>query len=168
MTLFKRRELIMQAASAPLLISLTFFGTKKGTGSSGVPLRYHPEAEYDLLDRGQKDELREWRQVERLKGGKGKAKDVSSKKGKFDTTKAIASAVEKKVAEKMKAMEQEKTNGDEAEAYIMSIFKKFSAASKAGQGQIYDVTVEPTSTASVTAPTLKSILKRAKNTKTGT
>jgi chorismate mutase len=110
------------------------------------------------------------RQGERLKGGKGKTKDVSSKKGKFDTTKAIASAVEKKVAEKMKAMEQEKTNGDEAEAYIMSIFKKFSAANKAGQGQISDVTVEPgTSTsASVTAPTLKSILKRAKNTKTGT
>jgi hypothetical protein len=67
----------------------------------------------------------------------------------------------------MKAMEQEKTNGDEAEAYIMSIFNKLSAASKTGQGQISDVTVEPTPNTSVTAPTLKSILKWAKNTKTG-
>jgi hypothetical protein len=50
-----------------------------------------------------------------------------SKKGKFDATKAVASAVQKKVAEKMKAVEQEKTNRDEAKACIMTIFQKFAA-----------------------------------------
>jgi hypothetical protein len=36
-------------------------------------------------------------------------------------------AVTKQVAEKMKAVEQAKTNGDEAETYIMSIFKILEA-----------------------------------------
>lgn len=48
--------------------------------------------------------------------------------GRFDTTKAMASAVENEVAEKMKAVEQKKTNrGDETEGYIMTIFQKFAA-----------------------------------------
>jgi hypothetical protein len=41
--------------------NVSYFGTKKGNGSTGVPLLYHTKAEYDLLDRGQRDELREWR-----------------------------------------------------------------------------------------------------------
>ena len=44
------------------------FGTKKGTGSSGVPLQYHKKADYDLLEKGQKEELCEWRKGEREKG----------------------------------------------------------------------------------------------------
>jgi hypothetical protein len=141
--------------------NISSFGTKKGTGSSGVPLRYHTKSEYELLNKDQKDELREWRKGTEFKGRKGKGKEYPSKKGRFDTTKAIASAVEKKVAEKMKAMEKEKTNGDETEAYIMSIIKKYSTG-KTESVQVSTTEAEPT------APTLKSILKRVKNTKTGT
>ncbi len=60
-------------------------------------------------------------------------------------------------------MDKEKYNGDETEAYIMSIFQKFAAA-KDKKGQISARTVEPTPIK--TAPTLKSIIKRAKNAKT--
>ena len=94
--------------------NVSSFATKKGNGSSGVPLRYHTKAEYDLLNKGQKDELPEWRKGE-SKGGKKKGSNC-----KFDTTKAIASAVGKKVMERLKAIEQEKSNSDEAEAWIMS------------------------------------------------
>jgi hypothetical protein len=139
--------------------NVSSFGTKKGNGSSGVPLRYHTKVEYDLLDKAQKEELREWRKGEKAKQQKGKSSDRQSRSGK-STTKAIASAVEKKVAEKMKAMEQEKANGEETEAYIMSIFQKFSG--KAGKKvQISDATVDATPTAAT--PTLKNIIKRAKN-----
>jgi hypothetical protein len=149
--------------------NISSFGTKKGTGSSGVSLRYHTKAEYETLDKAQKEELREWRRGERFKGTKGKGKEAPHKKGggRFETTKAIASAVEKKVAEKLKAMEQEKANGDEAEAFIMSVFKKFGAG-KDGKVQISDATATADPAPIPTAPTLKSILKRAKNSKTGT
>jgi hypothetical protein len=148
--------------------NISSFGTKKGTGSSGVPLPYHTKAEYDLLERGQKDELRECRKSAEFKTANGKGKDGPRKtqdRGRFDTTKAIASAVENKVTEKMKATEQDKTSGDETEAYIMSIVKRCAAA-KAGKVQISDATVEPTPIP--TAPMLKNIIKQANNTKTGT
>jgi hypothetical protein len=76
----------------------------------------------------------------------------------------LNTAVQKKVAEKMKAVEQEKTNGDKVEAHIMSIFQKF-AAGKDGKVQISNATVDkkPVPTAS----TLKSLLKHVENTKIG-
>ena len=89
---------------------------------------------------------------------------VGSSDRKFDTTKAIASAVAKKVAEKLKTIEQEKSNGNDTEAYIMSIMQKH--AGKSGKVQISDATVEPMSTP--TAATMRSIIKQAKNAKTGT
>jgi hypothetical protein len=85
--------------------NVSSFGTKKGSGASGVPLCYHTKQEHDLLDKKQKDELQEWRKSSAFKGEKNKK---GKKPDKFATTKAIASAVEKKVAEKLKAMEQEK------------------------------------------------------------
>jgi hypothetical protein len=74
--------------------------------------------------------------------------------------KAIASAVDKKVAEKMKAMENENAIAGETEAYIMSIFKKMQGGN--GQAQISNVAVSPSASAP-TASTLKGILKRVKN-----
>jgi predicted DNA-binding WGR domain protein len=142
--------------------NVSSFGTKKGTGSSGVSLRYHTKAEYDKLPADQKEELREWRKSSAFnKKGKGN-KDGHRPSHQFDTTKAIASAVEKKVAEKMKAMEQEKTEETVTEAYIMSLFQKF-ATGKAGKVQIGDTTVAPATPSTATALTLKSIVKRAKN-----
>jgi hypothetical protein len=134
-------------------VNVSAFGAKKGIGTSGVHLRYHSITEYKKLSREEKEELREWRK----NNGKGKGKD-GQKKPRSDTAKAIASAVEKKVAEKMKAMEDKKTNGDEAEAYIMSIFQKYSG--QATNATISDVAAKP-----ATTPTLKSILKRVKNSK---
>jgi hypothetical protein len=58
-------------------------------------------------------------------------------------TKAIASTVEKKVAEKLKAMEQEKASGEEAEAFIMSVVKKCSKGKDGGKALISYVTVDP-------------------------
>jgi hypothetical protein len=134
------------------------FGAKKGTGKTGVHLRYHNADEYKKLSKHQKDELREWRIT--TGQGKGKSENDSKKKPRvaFDRDKAIASAVTKQVAEKMKAVEQAKTNGDEAEAYIMSIFKKMSA-----KATVSDVSAErPAAVPS----SLKGIMKRAKNHKT--
>jgi hypothetical protein len=145
-------------------VNVSSFGTKKGTGPSGVPLRYHTQAEYKLLDRSQKAELREWRHGTDAKGGKEKGKD-SNKNRKFDRSKAIAFAVEKKVAEKMKAIEKERTDGDDTEACIMSIFKKYGIGEGA-TAHISTATADPTP--APPAPSLKSILKRVKNTKTGT
>jgi hypothetical protein len=48
--------------------------------------------------------------------------------------------VKKQVTEMMKANEQAKTSGTEAEAYIMSIFKK----SAAGKSLVSDVTAKKT------------------------
>ena len=38
-------------------VNVSSFGTKKGNGSSGVPLRYHKKEEYDLLNKAQRAEL---------------------------------------------------------------------------------------------------------------
>ena len=103
-------------------------GTKKGNGSSGVPLQYHKKEEYDLLNKAQKAKLCEWRRSKLTEGEKMKNGDR-----KFDTTKATASAVEKKVNEKLKAIEQEKSTNNDTEAHIMSIMQKH--ASKSGQGR---------------------------------
>jgi hypothetical protein len=141
--------------------NVSSFGSKKGTGSTGVSLRYHTHAEYIQLPDEQKNELREWRDAAKGKGAgsKGKSVKFSPKKHKsFDTTKAIASAVEKKVAERMKSMEQDKANEGLTEAYIMSIVDKF----KGGTGKKAQISEVEAST-SAPAPSLKSIIKRAQN-----
>jgi hypothetical protein len=133
--------------------NVSAFGTKKSAGSSGVSLQQHAKAQCEQLDKAQKEELHEWRQGKKARGVKFKGKDSPSKKGRSDTTKAVASAVEKKVVEKMKAMELEKTKGEQAEACVMSIFKKMANR----KVQISDINVK-TQPATPTAPTLKSIL----------
>jgi hypothetical protein len=139
------------------------FGTKKGIGSTGVSLRYHEPDEYSKLSPDQTKELREWRNANRGNTGfKGKGKSFKGKSGKSTPkykSKAMASAVEKKVAEKMKSMEQEKANEGATEAYIMSIFKKLNHGGD--KVQISDVEVSP----GASAPSLKSIIKRAQNGK---
>jgi uncharacterized protein YaiL (DUF2058 family) len=102
--------------------NISSFGTKKGAGSSGVSLRCHAKVKHDQLDKSQKEELHEWRQGQKSKGAKFKGKHTK-RKGRCDATKAVASAVEKKVAEKLEAIEQEKASGEEAEAFIMSVVK---------------------------------------------
>jgi hypothetical protein len=97
------------------------------------------------------------------KDGKNKSSKGSYKTARFDKTKAIASAVEKKVAEKMKEMEQEKSNETDTEAYIMSLIQKCTKGTN-GKVRIADVTADAAPAPSIpTAATLKSIVKRSKN-----
>jgi hypothetical protein len=58
----------------------------------------------------------------------------------------------------LKAIEHEKTTDEETEAWIMSLVNKNPKV------QIADSTATP-STVTTTAPSLKSILRRAKNSK---
>jgi hypothetical protein len=114
------------------------FGAKKGSGASGVPLCHHAKQECDSLDKKQKDELREWRKSSAFKGEKNKK---GEKPDKFATTKAVASAVEKKAAKKLKAMEQEKAAEADTEACVMSIVNK--CAGEAGKGHASHTNAEP-------------------------
>ena len=155
----KRGPADISDATGEEAYNVSSFGTKKGTGSSGVPLRYHKKEEYDLLTKAQQRELREWRMNK-----SGKSTDGATKKGKFDTAKAIASAVDKKVNEKLKSIEKEKSTNDETDAYIASVVDKRLATSAGKKTvQVSDATATPTPTQAVSAPTLKSIIKRAKN-----
>jgi hypothetical protein len=135
--------------------NVSSFGTKEGIGSSGVALRYHTTEECALLPKDQTTELRKWRHGPRGKSGKFIPKNKPNNR-----TKAMASAVEKKVAERMKSMEQDKANEGVTEAYIMSIFDKCKGGT-GGKAQISDVAAF----SSVSVPTLKSIVKRAQNGK---
>jgi hypothetical protein len=147
-------------------VSVASFGTKKGTGSTGVALRFHTTPEYKKLNVDQQDELREWRRKERAAGngkqfGKGKpGKKGNPMKGNPMNKKAMASAVEKKVAERMKSLEKEKESAGEAEAFIMSIVKKMKTTN------ISDTFTKPAPAAAdprSSVPSLKSIMKQAKN-----
>ena len=50
---------ISDATGEEAYVNVSSFGTKKGNGSSGVPLRYHKKEEYNLLTKAQQRELRE-------------------------------------------------------------------------------------------------------------
>jgi hypothetical protein len=132
------------------------FGAKTGKGDSGVPLRYHTTAEYQLLTKAQSDELREWRKGQ-PKGAskKGTHKKKGGDRNKFNSNnaKVIAAAVEKR----LKAIEQTKTTDAETEAWIMSLVKKHTPTV-----QISDATAD-LAPVTMTAPSLKSILRRVKN-----
>jgi hypothetical protein len=99
------------------------FGTKKGTGSTGVALRYHRNPDYAKLSDAQRAELKAWRKTQT---SSKKTNLPPRRQGQVDRTKAIASAVDKKVAEKLKSMEQEKASEGATEAYIMSIVEKMT------------------------------------------
>jgi hypothetical protein len=61
---------ISNAIGKETYVNVSSFGTKKGKGSSRVPLRYRKKEEYDLLNKAQKAELREWRSNKSTEGGK--------------------------------------------------------------------------------------------------
>ena len=65
--------------------------------------------------------------------------------------------------ERLKSIEQEKSNDNQAEAWIMSIIQKY--AGKCGKVQILEATDEPNPTP--TTPTTRIIIKRANKAKAG-
>jgi len=148
------------------------FGAKKGIGKSGVHLRYHTNKEYQSLNQEQMTELREWRKTPEgqkattaSKRNPPKKHHTNNKKARFDE-KALASAVEKRVEERLKALTQ--ANDDEAkeEARIMSVMKKMKAKgvdiSAATAGDDVMTATDDAKTAS-SSVSLKAILKKAKN-----
>jgi hypothetical protein len=143
---------------------ISAFGANKGIGKTGVHLRYYPSAEYQKLTNGQKDELREWQETNGggKKRGKPYNKDRKQQRNvKFKSDKAIAAAVEKRVPKRLKAEEKVKTQSDEAEAYIMSIFQKMS-----GNKATVAATVNlPPAVAPPLPPTLHGIIRWAKHAK---
>jgi len=139
--------------------NVSSFGVKEGIGASGVHLRYHELPEYKTLNKDQRDELREWRDVQKKKGkgkgrhvGKGKDNDVK----RYKSDKAMAAAIEKQVDKKLAAVIKATEAGpaasdgptdDEARAYIMSLLKDKPEISSTDTKKV----------------TLKSILRKAKN-----
>ena len=139
---------------------ISSFGTKKGAGSS----RYHTKAKYALLSKHLKSELQDWRAGEGGKDRSATRKDAPPKRAKYDNKKTITAAVEKKVAEMMKAMEQEdKINKEVGKAYIMLLIQKF-AIGKPGKAFVGSAVLAAPAPA---LPTLKSILSRIQATKIG-
>ena len=91
-------------------------------------------------------ELREWR-----KGGAERGRsDARTKKAKFE--KAVAAAVEKKISEQVKASEEEKLAREKLRTLIASIVKETGGT-----------TPPPNASTPSTPPSLKGILKKAKN-----
>ena len=143
-------------------IEISSFAAKEGIGSSGVHLRYYKHGEYDTLSQEQKEELREWRKTSGKSAKKANEKGRDAKRQKKEKDKAMVAAVEKQVEKKLAAVLKDAPDDSgtselsavDARAYIMSLFT--------------DNNSEPASAPS-TAPkvTLKSILKRAKNSKRG-
>ena len=145
------------------------FSKKKGTGSTGVALRYHKPDEYNKLTHEQRKELQEWRAS---KGTSKKARSSAS----------ISATVAKQVKEAMatigKAHDEWRPPSDEqtgaskeaVKAFIMSAFqdapdkpeKKATIADASASVPVPEEIVIPPRTPKIT---LASILKQAKNQK---
>jgi hypothetical protein len=139
---------------------ISSFGTKSGKGAkTGVHLRYHKGPEYSRLTDDEKDELREWRKIQKSEGKNPKKN--RGKTGYKSTDKVIAAAVEKKVEAKMKALADSKTKEVEAEAFIISCLEKYATGRALPPKPTSTVTIAPVQ---AQATFLKSILHRAKNT----
>jgi hypothetical protein len=143
------------------------FGSKKGSGSSGVSFRYHTTEEYDKLNKDQRDELRTWRAAnpEKKKGkGNPNPNPKNAKKGaKAQNEKAIAAAVEKR----MKNAETSKKANEDGEAYVMSILQRLAVkegTSPRQGGRVSGVSAEePESAPVLTMSCIKAIVSRAQN-----
>ena len=142
-------------------VNISSFGTKKGIGKTGVHLRYHSPEEYKALNKAQADELREWRKTTDGSRKKGRPNPKWKKGGKSDNEKAMAAAVDKKVAARMKEIEDDKSQAVDAEAYIMSILSRHLNKQSA---KIADVQAN-SPPIPLPPPVLKTILARAKNAK---
>ena len=136
------------------------FGAKQGIGKTGVHLRYHDSDEYEKLTSEQKKELREWRATAgKRKPASQKTQERSQKRQK-QSEKAIAAAVEKQLAERLKSIQEAEDSEEKTKAYIMSIVKEMTSSKD-------KVTAAATATTSATAAgppvNLKTIICKARN-----
>ena len=132
------------------------FGKKPGIINTGVHVCYHNLTYYEKISKPHQDEIRDWiNKTNEGNGGKVKAMNPNTNT-EFNnrTENYIASAVIKRVTEQMKALDQDKDNGKQVEACIMSIIQKASENHKAS------VSSATGSTTTIIVPgTLKSIIK---------
>ena len=161
------------------------FGAKSGRGHTGVHLRWHKDKEFKDLPQDQHDELTLWRQLGKPKtmpkpGTKPAARGNQWKRGKPNQEKAMISAVNKAVAEQLKAIKSKETAEADAkadtEAYVMALLKKkgISETLKSVRASIGDVNatqevldVDAPVPPSTLKSTLKTIMKRARAPKKG-
>ena len=149
---------------------ISSFGTKSGRGpKTGVHLRYHAFPEYKKLTPDERAELHEWRETPEGKaatikgktnkkgGGGGKVKEVHF------SEKALAAAVDKKLAAKEKATLDKKSNCAAVDGYSMACIHRLAGSTPA-------TTPDPTASAGAATANigiLKNIIGRAKNNKSG-
>ena len=93
---------IIKSAQAQISdTTTTGFGSKNGIGKAGVNLCWHDKPEYKKLNKDQKQELWQWQEQNPGTGGDGGPPKKKVKK-------AMAEAINKKVAEHLAAKEKEK------------------------------------------------------------
>ena len=153
---------------------ISAFGSKQGRGHTGVHLRYHKDKEYRDLTQEQRDEIDLWRKLGKPKtmpkpGTKPPANGNKWKKGKPNDEQAMISAVNKAVADQLKAIKSKETAEAETEAkvqaYCMALLKKKGIKSTLSEvkAAIGDVNATPEvidADAPTLTPTLKTSLKK--------
>ena len=143
---------------------VTISGVKSGRGSeTGVHLRYYTLSEYKNLPNDQKNELRAWRATSDGKASIAQGRSMRKKpKGSPTDGKSIAAVVEKKVKEKLLALEKEKSDETDVEAYVMSVLHKFAEGKIPASSPKTPATAQA-GAASAGTSFLRSILKKSKN-----
>ena len=127
---------------------------KPSIGKTGVHLRYHTQAEYKALSKGQRDELRQWRELNPSVGKSSKKpKADTNKRSDTFTKKQVAAMVADRVDAALKKVVEDKVP-DDGEAYVTSLVE--AAVAKATKS-------DEDSKPAAKKVTLKSILKSAKN-----
>ena len=155
----KGADISSSEAHNPNTANISSFGTKQGKGrSTGVQLRYHTSEEYQKLSHDQRKELDDWRKTTNT-GKYSKNKKPKTKQKKV----AFAAAVEKKVSERLKNIDDDAKTTQDFEAFIMSCIKKSNPGQPTSQptnsGNSAAVNASSTSAKSV----LQAIINRAKN-----
>jgi hypothetical protein len=152
----KRDQTLISDTTAGVADVADAAAKKPSIGKTGVHLRFHTKEEYAKLTPAQKSELYEWRGAhpdERRPGKKGS-------KGKRQRGN-LSSLVSKKIKEEIAKQAGEQREQEDGEAYIMSLIQK-AMSDRPGAS----VSASSSNPATTPAVTLKSILKRAKNSKT--
>jgi hypothetical protein len=138
---------------------ISSFGTKPAIGKTGVHLRYYKTQEYKALSDDQKMELKEWR-ANTTKGNNGgspskKKTYPNDKKDKKVMAAAIKAQVENQVTERLAKLQIEETAETTMKDFILSVVNSAKIKPVAASA----------SAVQLTAPTLQSILKKAKYSK---
>ena len=162
-----------------LTANISGLGDKPGIGKTGVHLRWHSNDEYKSLSQDQRKELNRWRSKQRKANPDFNANDkkrtgsLNLQKREKKVKKAVVAAIEKQVEEKLnekiKASEEDKQTDDEFKSYIMGLIKsasdKTSTSIASSAGKNSGATASASAASSNPPITLRSILKKVKNTK---